>query len=189
MRWSAGPPLRTLWWSGRPLVQVAHPVRPKLEGHMAQDMNKIMDKLNDLIALDIDAVNAYDAAIKRMSVPFLQELLGSFQQDHERHIRDLSDCVTRFGGKPRSRPDIKGFVLEGFTAVTSMMGDEAALRAMQGNEQLTTRTYKNALDETWPTDVRSIIEGNYADEKRHLAFIEECLRNRAWETAAQPSQP
>ena len=52
---------------------------------------------------------------------------------------------------PREMPDRKGFVIKGFTAVTSMMGDEAALKAMQSNEDLTTSTYAKALalEESW----------------------------------------
>jgi uncharacterized protein (TIGR02284 family) len=148
---------------------------------MAQDMNRIIDKLNDLIALDIDAVNAYEAAIRRIDTTFLREPLRQFQSDHERHIRDLSEFVISFGGKPRERPDVKGFFLQAFTAVSSMMGDEAALHAMQGNERLTNRTYEAALEEIWPESVRAVIEQNYRDEQRHLAFVQDAIQNRAWE--------
>jgi hypothetical protein len=36
-------------------------------------------------------------------------------------------------GISREKPDVKGFVLKGFTAITSMMGTEPALKAVQGN--------------------------------------------------------
>ncbi len=156
---------------------------------MAQDIAKIQEKLNDLIALDIDAVNAYEEAIKRMSVGFIQERLKQFQDDHQRHIRDLTAVVDRLGGKPRAKPDVKGFIIKGFTAITSSVGDEGALKAMQSNEKLTNKTYKDACEGVpWPADVRVIIERNFADEQRHLAFVEECLRTRAWEQQ-QPIQP
>ncbi len=150
---------------------------------MAQDDQRLIDRLNDLIALDLDAVNAYAAAIGRMSVPFLQERLRLFQQDHERHIRELSQSVRLHGGEPRQKPDVKGFILKGFTAITSAMGDEAALRAMQTNEELTVHTYEKAMHEDWPTEVSALIEGNYADERRHLAFVEDALHNRTWKKA------
>ncbi len=154
---------------------------------MAQDMAKMVGRLNDLIALDIDAVNAYEEAIKRVHVPVIQEKLRLFQGDHQRHIKDLTAVVDRFGGKPRAKPDVKGFFLKGFTAVTSMMGDEAALRAMHGNEKLTNKTYKDALSFDWPADVKEIIDRNYGDEQRHLAFVQESLRSRAWEE--HPAHP
>jgi uncharacterized protein (TIGR02284 family) len=148
---------------------------------MGQDAAKWVEKLNDLIAVDIDAVNAYQACIDRLRHADIKQRLGAFQQDHERHIRELSAYVTRFGGKPRSKADIKGFFLKGFTAVTSMVGDEAALKAMQGNEQITNRSYQASLAEAWPDDLRQLIARNYGDEQRHLAYIREALQNRAWE--------
>jgi uncharacterized protein (TIGR02284 family) len=150
------------------------------------DPSKTIEKLNDLIQLDYDAVGAYEAAIERIDVESIGSRLREFQKDHRRHITDLSAQVTRLGGKPKQKPDVKGFVLKGFTAITSMMGNEAALRAMQGNEKLTNTSYSNALRENWPADIRNVIEQNYRDEQRHLAYIEDALRNRIWEQAAHP---
>jgi uncharacterized protein (TIGR02284 family) len=147
----------------------------------AMDLNRMIERLNDLIALDFDAVGAYEAAINRIDVESLRMSLREFQRDHERHIQDLSRVVTQLGGTPRRKPDAKGFILKGFTAVTSMMGNEAALQAMRGNEALTNRTYRMALDEDWSDEARIIIERNYSDEQRHLSFIENALRNRTWE--------
>jgi uncharacterized protein (TIGR02284 family) len=153
----------------------------------AMDLNRMLERLNDLIALDFDAVGAYEAAIDRIDVESLRMSLREFQQDHQRHIRDLSQVVTMLGGTPRQKPDMKGFILKGFTAVTSMMGNEAALQAMRGNEMLTNRTYRMALDEDWSDEARRIIERNFSDEQRHLAFIENALRTRLWEqTPVQP---
>jgi uncharacterized protein (TIGR02284 family) len=153
----------------------------------AMDLNRMLERLNDLIALDYDAVGAYTAAIDRIDVESLRMSLREFQRDHERHIQDLSRVVTTLGGTPRQKPDIKGFILKGFTAITAMMGIEAALQAMRGNEVLTNRTYQMALDEEWSDEARRIIERNFSDEKRHLAFIENALRTRMWEqTPVQP---
>lgn len=150
-------------------------------------MTDDLDRLDDLIALDIDAVNAYEAAIRRIHSEPIRQRLEQFQADHERHIRDLSAWVEKMGGKARTRPDLKGFLLKGFTAITSMMGDEAALKAMQGNEELTTRTYRRAVGAQWSDELRKLIEANYADEQRHLAYVQQALRDRAWE--ARPVQP
>lgn len=148
------------------------------------DPSQTIEKLNDLIALDRDAIGAYQAAIDRVDVESIRQRLIEFQGDHRRHVDDLSRLVQRLGGTPREKPDMKGFVLKGFTAITSMMGTEAALRAMQGNENLTNRTYAEALKVQWPPDVRSLLEANYRDEQRHLAYIEDALRNRIWEQGA-----
>lgn len=145
------------------------------------DQSQMIEKLNDLIALDHDAVGAYQAAIDRVDVESIRARLLVFQGDHRRHIQDLSRAVRGLGGTPREKPDVKGFILKGFTAITSMMGNEAALRAMQGNENLTNRSYAEALKLQWTPDIRTLIEANYRDEQRHLAYIEDALQNRIWE--------
>jgi len=142
---------------------------------MAQDMTKMIDSLNDLIALDYDAVHAYESAITRISDASIQNRLREFQGDHEQHIRDLSGYVASYGKEPRKKPDTKGFFIQAFTAITSMMGDKAALTAMKSNEELTNRTYDKALQHEWPGPVRRIIEKNRDDERRHLAYVEEQL--------------
>lgn len=155
---------------------------------MARDMMKMVERLNDLIALDTDAVYAYKVAIEAIEVTFLKDKLREFQQDHERHIRELSEVVSRMGGKPRERRDLKGFVLQGFTAITAQMGTEAALKAMQANEKLTNRTYQRATAEELPADIMGIIARNFTDEQRHLRYIEDALRTRSWEQAAPVQQ-
>src|SRR3954469_11923479 len=87
------------------------------------DSNK---ELNDLIHLDIDAIRAYEHAIKACEHEVVASRLREFKGDHERHVRDLSDCVRRLGGEPANKPDVKGFFIEGFTAVTSL-GTHSAL--------------------------------------------------------------
>jgi uncharacterized protein (TIGR02284 family) len=152
-------------------------------------MSKLLERLNDLIALDIDATEAYSAAIQRIDDSDVRRQLGEFRADHQRHVRDLSAVVARYGGQARAKPDMKGFILKGFTAISSSMGDGVALRAMQGNEQLTTRTYEKALEETWPDDVRELIVQNYGDEQRHLAAIEQIIRLRRSERGeARPTK-
>lgn len=148
---------------------------------MAQDLNRMIERLNNLIAIDYDASRTYESAIQRIEARHLIERLRSFQVDHERHIQELGGVVKGLGGKPRAGPDLKGFVIQGFTAITSEIGDEAALKAMRGNEKLTTKTYSDALAEDWPDQIRKPISNNYSDEQWHLAFIEEALRLRSWE--------
>jgi uncharacterized protein (TIGR02284 family) len=144
---------------------------------MAKDL---IENLNDLIHLDVDAVSAYRQAIDACAIPEIKNKLTEFQGDHERHIQDLSKVVVAAGGTPEAKADVKGFFIEGFTAITSR-GDHSALLAMRGNEELTTRTYKAALGETLTPEARTVIERNFADEQRHLAWIKQALDSKLYE--------
>jgi uncharacterized protein (TIGR02284 family) len=148
------------------------------------DTPKVLDKLNDLIKLDVDAVHAYDQAISGCKMDELKRRLTEFRGDHDRHIRDLSECVRQLGGQPEVQQDWKGFLIEGFTAIVSQ-GDHSSLVAMQGNEELTNSSYRKALElEDLSPDVRALLERNYSDEQKHLSWIKDQIQARVWERKA-----
>ncbi|SEM58698.1 protein of unknown function [Stigmatella aurantiaca] len=138
-------------------------------------------KLRSLAQLDADAVGTYDAAISRIAAPLVRERLNDFRVDHLRHIQDLNLLIERFGGEPVAlSPDLKGAAMKGLTAVTSMMGTEAALVAMLGNEEFTNRAYDLALQFDWSPEVAQLIQKNREDERRHLTWIRDAIRARPW---------
>jgi uncharacterized protein (TIGR02284 family) len=142
--------------------------------------------LQDLIHLDMDAIKAYDQAIRACEHENVASQLRQFRGDHERHVTALSGELERLGEKPDVRTDVKGFFIEKFTAITSM-GTRSALMSMMGNEGLTNARYKAALDlEDVPESAKAVIRVNYADEQRHLEWIKNALDQKIWEHA-QPS--
>jgi uncharacterized protein (TIGR02284 family) len=143
-----------------------------------------LKELQDLIHLDMDAVSAYQKAIDAIEHEGVAAKLRDFQGDHRRHVADLSAEVTRLGGKPDVRTDVKGFFIGGFTAVTSQ-GTHSALVAMKGNEQLPSSTYKKALEhKDLPETTKALLQRNYSDEARHLDWIENTLAKKVWEQKA-----
>ncbi len=140
-----------------------------------------VEKLRSLAQLDVDAVGAYDAAIARVKEPLVRERLNEFRVDHVRHVQDLNAFIQQFGGAPvELRPDLKGAAMKGLTAMTSMMGTEAALVAMLGNEEFSNRAYELALGFEWSPEVRTLIEKNRRDEERHITWIRDAVRKRPW---------
>ena len=73
-------------------------------------------------------------------------------------------------------------------SLQQLMCDVKAWAEAHMDEVLTNRTYQMALKEEWSDEARRIIERNFSDEQRHLAFIEGALRNRIWEQQT-PVQP
>lgn len=144
--------------------------------------------VQDLIHLDMDAIKAYEQAIKACDHDSVASQLRAFQADHQRHVRELGDELRRLGEQPRVTTDVKGFFIEKFTAITSI-GTHSALLSMMGNEGLTTSRYKAALDlQDLPESTKAIIRGNYADEQRHLNWIREALDRKVWEQTDRVSQ-
>ena len=150
----------------------------------------IVSALNALIQLDIDAVYAYNQALENIDAAVIRATLLAFRNDHERHIVDLSEAVARFGEKPpKYSRDLKGIVMEGLTALRSATGTEGALRAMRANETTTNEAYQRALGLDLPVDAKLVVERNYADEIRHLTYIEQALDRRIWDMSRLEHAP
>ena len=146
------------------------------------DKIELVNKLQSLIKLDIDAVRSYDQAIERITDVDIRRQLEIFREDHSRHVDVITNLVRSYGEVPTSAsPDLKGFFLEGFTAIQSMMGTEAALKAMRTNEKETNRQYADAQSLDLPADVLRVLEKNYADERRHLEYVDLALAEKKWE--------
>ena len=145
---------------------------------------EMIEKLTDLVKLDIDAVHAYGQAIKHIDISDVREQVVKFQGDHERHVTNLSEAIRLLGGQPPEfSRDFKGYLLEGFTALRSMTGTEGALKALKSAEEMTNKKYSEARSWNVPMDVLSIIQGNYEDEQRHLSYVNQCISDRVWEVA------
>lgn len=130
--------------------------------------------LADLISLDFDAAAAYEQAIKRIEKDQTAKTeLAGFKADHERHVRDLTPIVRKLGGAPPTSGDFMRFLTQGKVVIASLAGDLAILKAMKTNEDTTNQKYEEAvaLDGITP-EMRTVLERNLADERRHRAWIE-----------------
>ncbi|MCF6159660.1 MAG: ferritin-like domain-containing protein [wastewater metagenome] len=139
-------------------------------------MKEISKKLTSLAQLDIDAFFGYEEAIKEVDDPTIRDQLTRFREDHRRHVDELSKAIASFGDTPPEfSPDFKGFITAGFTAIRSQTGTMGALMALKSNEELSNKTYSEAISWDMPVDVKSIVEKNYGDEQRHLKYIQDRL--------------
>ncbi|MGV8083821.1 MAG: DUF892 family protein [Coriobacteriia bacterium] len=145
---------------------------------MVMESKDAIDKISDLMRLDVDAVRAYNDAIEKIEVAEIRDQLGKYRDDHQRHVSDLTQVLQNMGAEiPEHKPDFKGLLLEGMTRLRSAMGTEQALKAMRQNEQITNTAYENAME--WSGDisptVHDVVRRGFDDERRHLAYIEQQL--------------
>jgi uncharacterized protein (TIGR02284 family) len=147
---------------------------------------KIIEQLNEVLQIDIDAVGAYQAAIDSLDVLDIKQQLIRFKGDHDRHVVDLRGIIQRLGGDPNKRPDIKGAARKTMTKIAGLVGAETILRAMLSNERATNDVYAKHVQKSFPPDILDLLRRNYGDEQRHLAWVQSALQQRLWE---QPSAP
>lgn len=141
------------------------------------EKNDIIDRLQSLAQLDVDAANAYAQAIKEIDIPIIRLELEKFKDDHDRHYHTLSEEISNLGGKvPKKSPDLKGFFISGFTFIRSQTGTAGALKALETNEKLTNKRYSEAVSMDFPEKILSLLQLNYDDEKKHLQYVQSQLR-------------
>ncbi len=151
---------------------------------MALTTEKIIEELSELIRYDYDAIGAYNTAIDDIKELSAREPLKEFRGDHERHVLELSAIVNGLGGKAPEKPDFKGVLRKTMTKMAGLGGTEGTLKAMRSNEEVLNKTYAHHLTFDFPDDIKEVIRRNYADEQRHLAWVESALQSRIWETSA-----
>ena len=141
------------------------------------ERDELVRKLRALVKVDMDAVRAYDRAIEETDVPAVKKRFQSYRDDHQRHIRELSEVIRESGGEiPDMKQGIRGFLVRGFTDIRSRSGTYGALRAMRSNEKYTNIKYEDAAEwETGPL-LKEIMFRNLDDERRHLNYIEQEIR-------------
>lgn len=135
-----------------------------------------ISELKDLVTLDYDAVEAYEAAINRLKNEEYKQMLEKFKKDHERHIEELPNFLIDINETPPSGPSAQSILTQGKVVLGNLFGDKTILRAMKSNEIDTNSAYTkiNTYEET-PDKLKKILEAGLQDEKRHLEWIEEKL--------------
>ncbi len=136
---------------------------------------EVLPRLESLIRLGLDAVCAYNQALRLVDEPEIRIWLICFREDHERHISELASTLHRLGGRPPNR-----------TLKTEDSEDiEGALHGLKTYEDLMNQSYTETLALELPGEARGIVRRNHDSERRHLQFIEQTLVTRFWESARQ----
>ena len=72
----------------------------------------LVSLLTDLVQLDFDAVDAYQAAIDRLDNAQWRATLASFKEDHLRHTSELGEALRSMGHIPPSGGDMKSMLTQ-----------------------------------------------------------------------------
>ena len=136
----------------------------------------VIDMLNDLIQLDYDVIQAYEAAIPRMDNSEHQGQLAAFRDDHDRHVRELDSVVRELGGKPVNGSTMSLVVTEEKIAFADMIGDKTVLQALKTEVNGTNKAYERAAGRRdLPQSAIPVIQTALGDERRHRDWLEKTI--------------
>ena len=139
--------------------------------------NTLESLLEDLVQLDYDAADAYQAAIDRLEDARLRNTLAEFKRDHLRHITELGDILSSMGRTPPKEGDMKALLTKGKVVIAGLMGDESILQAMRTNEADTNTAYERAVQfKGLPSSTRDVLQRGLEDERHHCEWILDTLK-------------
>jgi rubrerythrin len=137
---------------------------------------ELIAQLNDLLALDHDAIEAYSLAIGRVSRAEYREALAGFRGDHQRHVDELTALIRARGGVPVQLPHIPtGFFKTAIQALGTLGDDRAILMAWKTNEGQVRDKYRRYATQVHEPAVGAIVSRAADDEDQHYAWAEQTL--------------
>lgn len=133
--------------------------------------------LMELAELDYNAVEAYIAAVKKISNESYKNPLSKFQQDHERHIKEINEILVNHNKKSVKKPTAKHWVTKGKVTLADIVGDDMTiLKAMHSIEKESNQAYEQAnhCKDIWK-EADKILKQGLEDEKKHIKWVEMAL--------------
>jgi len=143
------------------------------------DKKCLAKKMNHLAQVDVDAAIAYEQASQWVFDKNLNIFLKQFLKEHQQHIVVLKRLIKTYDKQVcHYCLDLKGSFFKLLLFYFRLKGVKGILRALQINEQRINHCYEKILCCDLPTDIKKIVEKNYADERRHLAYISQAINDK-----------
>lgn len=141
----------------------------------AKPKNNEMTQMDDLIRGELAAVKTYDTVLADMKAGAEKTRLQGIREDHQSNVTRLSKYVS---GKPSLLEDTEsagawGGFATAWTKGAKLMGNEAALKALQMGEEHGIREYKEALeDDSISKDLKAQIKSDMLPkQEKHIETL------------------
>jgi hypothetical protein len=141
--------------------------------------------VSELYTLEVEAAQAYAAAVRTVGLGALHDELARFWLEHQRHVLELHLALLARGHSPPVvEPDVKGVVIGALTPPRRRLTLQDVLEGLRGDEQLTNQLCAKALATPLPPEIRDLVARLAADERRHLEWVDRMVARRVWEAGA-----
>lgn len=126
--------------------------------------NQAIDTVNRLIETCKDGEQGFRTAAESAESPAIKQMLASCARERAQFAAELQAEIRRLGGAPETAGSVSGSLHRGWMSLKSAvgMGDRAIVDEAERGEDSAKQTYEEALRESLPADIRSIVERQYA---------------------------
>jgi uncharacterized protein (TIGR02284 family) len=135
---------------------------------MATDNDNVISTLNNLIETCKDGENGFRTAADGVKNSELKTLFNTYSQQRAQFAAELQAEVRNLGGDPENTGSVAATLHRGWINIKSTVTGEdegAVISECERGEDSAVRNYKDALNETLPANLQSIIQRQYTQVK------------------------
>ena len=125
----------------------------------------VISTLNNLIETCKDGQTGFQTAAEGVNKSELKTLFYNYSQQRAQFAGELQNEVLRLGGDPEKTGSVAASLHRGWINIKSAVtgkDDAAVIAECERGEDSAVSNYKDALENEVPTDIRSVIERQYA---------------------------
>ena len=141
----------------------------------------IIDTLNDLIETSKDGEYGFRTSAEYLKDASTKQLFTARAEECRQAAVELQQLVVQLGGKADDGGSASGALHRGWVAMKGTLAgysDKAILEETERGEDVALKSYREALDEALPADVRLVVERQYEGVKRNHQQVR-TLRDQA----------
>jgi uncharacterized protein (TIGR02284 family) len=145
------------------------------------DQDDVIDTLNKLIETCKDGEYGFRTSADYLKTADVKSLFQSRAEECRMAAEELQRLVGTLGGSPEEGGSASGAMHRGWVAVKGTLAgynERTILEETERGEDIALASYRDALDETLPPEVRQVVERQFEGVKRNHAQVR-MLRDRA----------
>ncbi len=150
-------------------------------GSATTDRTDVVDVLNDLLETSRNGEEGFRSSAEEVTSPELKRVFSERAEQCGQAARELAELVRRNGGTPAEGGTIAGALHRGWVHTKGAVGansDESILNETERGEDLAVASYRKALKQNLPADVRAVVERQAQGAQRNHDQIK-ALRDQA----------
>lgn len=140
--------------------------------------------VNDVISICKDAEQGMDGAAKAVNNPALKSIFEQYSTQRGGFVRELQQLLREQGREPSDPAGVAGVMHSGWMALKGVLtghSEHQILIETERGEDLSVKTYREALSKVLPAEIRSVIERQFGQVQQAHNRIRE-LRDEAART-------
>jgi uncharacterized protein (TIGR02284 family) len=141
---------------------------------MADESNRVLKALHDLVASCNDAAEGYGKAAKGIHDSALSNQLAEISNERERFAVDLTSTIRELGGEARNDLHEGGILHRGWVDLEQALRPKDDLEILQEcvtGDAGTVKHYDHALAQELPDEVRSLVEEQKLRVEQDIAYL------------------